>query len=128
MPENLRCQAVYQGHDCSAAANAPFGAQCRRSYFPARGRAQLGPYAAPRYAGGHLRGTAMNTPTIIDPVADAESMPLDEIDVSDPKLYQDYIWQPYFARLRRDDPEHWRENAMYGSFLVNYQVPRHHGC
>ena len=58
----------------------------------------------------------MNGPILIDPVADAESMPRDQIDVSDPKLYQDYIWQPYFARLRRDDPVHRRENAMYGSF------------
>jgi len=61
-----------------------------------------------------MRGTAMNGTILIDPVADAESMPRDQIDVSDPKLYQDYIWQPYFARLRRDDPVHWRENAMYG--------------
>ncbi len=58
----------------------------------------------------------MNAPILFDPVAEAESTPLDQIDVSDPKLYQDYIWQPYFARLRRDDPVHWRENGMYGSF------------
>ena len=58
----------------------------------------------------------MNAPILFDPVADAESMPLDQIDVSDPKLYQDHIWQPYFARLRREDPVHRRENGMYGSF------------
>ena len=51
-----------------------------------------------------------------DPVADAESLPLDQIDVSDPRLYQNHVWQPYFARLRREDPVHWRQNGMYGSF------------
>jgi cytochrome P450 len=58
----------------------------------------------------------MDTLTLTDPVADAESMPLDEIDVSDPKLYQEYVWQPYFARLRRDDPVHRYESAVFGLF------------
>jgi cytochrome P450 len=58
----------------------------------------------------------MDVPIAFDPIADAESVPLDQIDVSDPKLYQNHIWQPYFARLRREDPVHWRENGMYGSF------------
>jgi hypothetical protein len=34
----------------------------------------------------------------------AASLPLDQIDVSDPKLYQDDVWEPYFARLRHEDP------------------------
>jgi cytochrome P450 len=58
----------------------------------------------------------MNLPILSAPIADVESMPLDQIDVSDPKLYQNHIWQPYFARLRREDPVHWREDGMYGSF------------
>jgi len=60
---------------------------------------------------------------VCDPVADAESLPLDQIDVSDPRLYQNHIWQPYFARLRREDPVHWRQNGMYGSFwsITKYQ-------
>jgi cytochrome P450 len=41
---------------------------------------------------------------------------LDRIDVSNPHLYQDDTWQPYFARLRRDDPVHYTENGMYGSY------------
>lgn len=65
----------------------------------------------------------MNAPIVLDPVTDAECTPLDQIDVSDPKLYQNHVWQPYFARLRRDDPVHWRENGMYGSFwsITKYQ-------
>ena len=43
-------------------------------------------------------------------------MPLDQIDVSDPKLYQDDIYHPYFERLRREAPVHYRKDGMYGSF------------
>jgi cytochrome P450 len=55
--------------------------------------------------------------------ADAYALPLDRIDVSNPKLYQDDVWQPYFERLRRDDPVHWCENGMYGSYwsLTKYK-------
>src|SRR6516162_8524613 len=65
----------------------------------------------------------MNPLVVCDPVANAESLPLDQIDVSDPRLYQNHIWQPYFARLRREDPVHWRQNGMYGSFwsITKYQ-------
>jgi hypothetical protein len=31
---------------------------------------------------------------------DAYSIPLEAIDVSDPQLYQDDAWYPYFERLR----------------------------
>ena len=58
----------------------------------------------------------MNAPVHFDPAADAEALPLDAIDVSNPKLYQEDIWYPYFARLRREDPVHWCENGMYGSY------------
>ena len=58
----------------------------------------------------------MNAPVNFDPTADAQSLPLESIDVSDPKLYQNDIWYPYFARLRREDPVHWCQNGMYGSY------------
>jgi cytochrome P450 len=51
-----------------------------------------------------------------DPTEDARSLPLEQIDVSNPKLYQDDVWQPYFERLRRDDPVHWCRDGMYGSY------------
>ena len=48
-----------------------------------------------------------------DHAALAESMPLDEIDVSHPSLYQQDVWQPYFRRLRREAPVHYcRESAL----------------
>jgi len=43
-------------------------------------------------------------------------MPLDAIDVSQPRLYQEEAWAPYFARLRRDDPVHRTEGGMYGNY------------
>ena len=58
----------------------------------------------------------MNAPVNVDPREDAWSIPLDRIDVSNPHLYQDDTWQPYFARLRRDDPVHYTKDGMYGSF------------
>ena len=47
---------------------------------------------------------------------DVEAIPLEEIDVSDPKLYQEDTYHPYFVRLRREAPVHYREDGMYGSF------------
>ena len=48
----------------------------------------------------------MNAPVQLDSREDAWSIPLDRIDVSNPHLYQDDTWRPYFARLRRQDPVH----------------------
>jgi cytochrome P450 len=47
---------------------------------------------------------------------DANSIPLDKIDVSDPQLYQDDTWYPYFERLRREDPVHWCAESRYGPY------------
>jgi cytochrome P450 len=58
----------------------------------------------------------MDTAVRFDPAIDAYSLPLDEIDVSDPKLYQNDIYYPYFERLRREAPVHYRKDGMYGSF------------
>ena len=65
----------------------------------------------------------MNAPVNVGPTDDAWSMPLDRIDVSNPHLYQDDTWHPYFARLRRDDPVHYTKDGMYGSF---WSVTRYH--
>ena len=47
---------------------------------------------------------------------DAVGKPLDAIDVSDPQLYQDDVWYPYFARLRREDPVHYCRESRYGPY------------
>jgi cytochrome P450 len=58
----------------------------------------------------------MNAPVHFDPASDAYTTPLDQIDVSDPRLFQEDIYYPYFERLRREDPIHYRKDGMYGSF------------
>ncbi len=58
----------------------------------------------------------MNAPVNFDPTRDAYAMPLDQIDVSDPQLYQNDVYYPYFERLRREDPVHYRKDGLYGSF------------
>src|ERR1700749_3097667 len=63
----------------------------------------------------------MNAPVHFDPTSDAYTTPLDQIDVSDPRLYQQDIYYPYFERLRREAPVHYRPDGMYGSFLSGAQ-------
>jgi cytochrome P450 len=64
---------------------------------------------------------------------DAFSIPLEQIDVSDPQLYQDDTWYPYFERLRRDNPVHWCPDSRYGPYwaVTKYkdimQVEVNHG-
>jgi cytochrome P450 len=47
---------------------------------------------------------------------EAFSMPIDQIDVSKPRLFQEDTISHYFERLRRDDPVHFYENDFYGRF------------
>ena len=51
-----------------------------------------------------------------DAVHSADRIALDRIDVSDPQIYQDDTWYPYFARLRRDDPVHYCAESRYGPY------------
>ncbi|MCZ8340246.1 MAG: cytochrome P450 [Burkholderiaceae bacterium] len=46
----------------------------------------------------------------------AATMPLEEIDVSDPELFRQGVALPYFARLRRDAPIHWQPEGHHGAF------------
>jgi cytochrome P450 len=47
---------------------------------------------------------------------DIANLALDDFDVSDPKLYQDDVYYPYFARLRREDPVHYCRQSLYGPY------------
>ena len=58
----------------------------------------------------------MNAPARADAHEAAYSMPIERIDVSNPHLYQDDTWHPYFQRLRQEDPVHWCEDGMYGAY------------
>ncbi|HXT80460.1 MAG TPA: cytochrome P450 [Acetobacteraceae bacterium] len=58
----------------------------------------------------------MNAPVSADARSHAYSLPLDAIDVSDPQLYHDDTWYPYFERLRREDPVHYTPQSPYGPY------------
>ena len=65
---------------------------------------------------------------------DPWSVPLREIDVSNPYLYSEDTWGGFFARLRRDDPVHFVDSPLYGPFwsvtryrdIIDRPQPRHH--
>ena len=58
----------------------------------------------------------MNAPVSYDPSSQAWTMPLGKFDVSDPQLYQDDTWYPYFERLRREAPVHYVPESPYGPY------------
>jgi len=47
---------------------------------------------------------------------DPWTTPIDELDVSDSRLYQQDAWRPYFERLRRDDPVHYTAGSPFGPY------------
>ena len=46
----------------------------------------------------------------------AYDIPLDKIDVSQPALFQQNAFWPYFERLRREDPVHYCAESFYGPY------------
>ena len=47
---------------------------------------------------------------------DVNNIPLDQIDVSDPTIYQNDCWQPFFKRLRSEAPVHYQAESPVGAF------------
>src|ERR1700679_1613688 len=66
--------------------------------------------------------SVMKAPEANDHAALAETIPLDEIDVSNPALYQQDVWQPYFRRLRREAPVHYCRTSPVGPY---WSVTKH---
>ena len=58
----------------------------------------------------------MNEHAAVDHAKLAQSMPIEDINVSDPKLYQQDVWMHYFDRLRRDAPVHYCKDSPIGPF------------
>ena len=46
----------------------------------------------------------------------ARTTPLEKFDVSQPSLYQDDNWRPWFARLRAEAPVHYCPESRFGAF------------
>jgi cytochrome P450 len=47
---------------------------------------------------------------------DPKTTPLQQFDLSDPRLYEQDAWRPYFARLRAEDPVHYQSESPFGPF------------
>ena len=47
---------------------------------------------------------------------DPYTVPLDRIDLSDPRLFSQNAWQPYFKRVRDEDPVHFLKESPFGPF------------
>jgi cytochrome P450 len=47
---------------------------------------------------------------------DPHQTPLEQIDVSDSRLYQQDAWRPYFERLRNEDPVHYVADSPFGPY------------
>ncbi len=58
----------------------------------------------------------MNAPVHYDLQQDVAAIPLDKIDVSDPKLFETDTVGAYFARLRREDPVHYCADSPFGPY------------
>ena len=50
------------------------------------------------------------------PDTNIDDIPLDQIDVSDPSLYQTDSFYSYLKRLRREDPVHYCADSLYGPY------------
>jgi cytochrome P450 len=63
-----------------------------------------------------IPSTFKSFPSTGQATADPYSVPLDQIDVSDPELYEtDTLWA-YLARLRKEDPVHWCGDSPDGPY------------
>jgi cytochrome P450 len=62
--------------------------------------------------------------TSTDQQAAVDAVPLEEIDVSRPELYQNDTWRPWFARLRAEAPVHYLADSVNGPFwsVTNHQL------
>ena len=58
------------------------------------------------------------------PLPDPATCDLSEIDVSDGRLLQNDCWQPYFERLRREDPVHQHHDTPFGDYWPDTTAPR----
>jgi cytochrome P450 len=72
--------------------------------------------AALYVAANQPRKTRMNAPVSPAPMGDPWTTPIESIDVSDPRLFQDDVWPDWFARLRRDDPVHYTAESLFGPY------------
>jgi cytochrome P450 len=61
-------------------------------------------------------GGIMNAPVDLAPLGNPWTMPLEAMDLSDARIFQDDVWPDWFARMRRDDPVHFQADSQFGPF------------
>ena len=54
--------------------------------------------------------------SLTDQQAAVDAVPLEEIDVSRPELFENDTWRPWFARLRDEAPVHYLSDSVNGPF------------
>ena len=59
---------------------------------------------------------AQNSPQKIDSYHDIDAIPIEQIDVGQPDIFQNGFAPLYFKRLRREAPIHYCKNGLYGSY------------
>jgi len=50
------------------------------------------------------------------PLPDPKTMRVEDIDVSDGRMFELDCWAPYFERLRKEDPVHYYESEIFGPY------------
>jgi cytochrome P450 len=63
-----------------------------------------------------MGGNEMNAPVHYDLQQEVAAIPLDRIDVSDPKLFETDTVGAYFSRLRREEPVHYCADSQFGPY------------
>jgi len=65
----------------------------------------------------------MNAPVDVDLKTRATTLKLEDLDPSDPRIYYEDVWQPYFERFRREAPVHRVKDSPYGPYwsVVKYK-------
>lgn len=63
--------------------------------------------------------TTAISPVLVNPY----EVPIETLDVSDPRLYDNEKWQPFFKRMREVSPIHYIEDSEFGPFwsICKYQ-------
>jgi cytochrome P450 len=54
--------------------------------------------------------------TRLEAIENANAIPLDELDVAQPELFEADAVEPYFDRLRREDPVHYCRESRFGPY------------
>ena len=52
----------------------------------------------------------------MDMAMDINSIPLEQVDVSNPSIFESDTWQPWFSRLRQEAPVHYCPESAVGAY------------